>query len=141
MARISYTVTSSQFEGCLSFTYENGWLAAYRCDAELSGSQLQYLHERFPLQEGMLHQLRNGSRTLRIETAEEDLSFGRFWELYGYKVARKKAEALWERLSEADRKLALGAIRRYDRWLSHKGLAKCYPETYLRNRRWEDNLT
>jgi hypothetical protein len=139
--RKSYALRSSQFSGHLIFAYdEEGRLTEFRLEAGLSAQQHQYLLDAFPATLGLLLALCNSSKTLRLEALPEDLSFDRFWDAYDYKVARRKAEALWARLSQGERKMALDGIKPYDNWVLKKNLAKCYPETYLRNRRWEDSL-
>lgn len=75
----------------------------------------------------------------KLSEMEEDLSFERFWNTYGYKVGNKaKAMKLWNSLSDADKAMCLRRIKAYKNYLERTGIAQAYPETYLRNRRWED---
>ena len=73
----------------------------------------------------------------------EDLSFDAFWKAYAYKIGKKaRAEKLWELMSEGERTEALKAIPRYKRWLaSRQTVEQLYPETYLSQRRWENEFT
>lgn len=75
----------------------------------------------------------------KVTAIEEDLTFERFWNTYGYKVGSKsKAMKLWNNLSDADKFACLKRINAYKHYLERTGIAQAYPETYLRNRRWED---
>lgn len=65
--------------------------------------------------------------------------FTDFWNAYGYKVGNKKrCEILWNSLRPADRQLALGGIERQRRHSQKHNTDMPYPETYLRQRRWEN---
>ncbi|NSW46221.1 MAG: hypothetical protein HPY79_10455 [Bacteroidales bacterium] len=76
---------------------------------------------------------------MKVAEIAEDLSFDRFWNVYSYKVGNKtKTEKLWNALSDADKTTCLRRIKAYKSYLERTGIAQAYPETYLRNRRWED---
>lgn len=76
---------------------------------------------------------------LTVKQMEEDLSFDNFWNKYGYKVGNKsKASKLWYNLSDADKSNCLRRLKAYKSYLERTGIAQAYAETYLRNRRWED---
>lgn len=67
------------------------------------------------------------------------LSFDVFWKLYDKKVGKVKAQKLYEALSDKDRKAALEYIPLYVSSQPDKQYRK-NPETFLRNRAWEDEL-
>ena len=70
-----------------------------------------------------------------------DLSFERFWNAYGYKVgAKARVQKKWERLPEGDRILAIASIGRYRRFAEGKHIDMVYPETYIDQRRWENEF-
>lgn len=70
-----------------------------------------------------------------------DTGFERFWNAYGYKVGNKARVAKkWNALGEGDRLLALGAIARYKRFAEGKKIDRVYPETYIDQRRWENEF-
>jgi hypothetical protein len=75
---------------------------------------------------------------LTVTEAPLTFTFDDFWQAYQEKRNKLRAEKLWARLSDADRIAAIAAIPKYDKWLSWKGIAKKDPDTYLRNRSWED---
>lgn len=69
-----------------------------------------------------------------------DLSFAAFWNLYAYKVGNKaRCEKLWKLLDSTDRIACLASLLRYKRYmLAHPNQELAYPETYLNQRRWEN---
>ena len=70
-----------------------------------------------------------------------DVSFDRFWNQYGYKVGNKaRAAKLWNALPEMERILALGAIAAQRRHSESRRTDMPYPETYLAQRRWENQF-
>lgn len=70
-----------------------------------------------------------------------NLSFEAFWKSYGYKVGNKtRVKKKWDQLPPEDQALALGFIRKYKEWAAKKKIDQCYPETYLNQRRWENEI-
>ena len=76
------------------------------------------------------------------ECTKQDLSFERFWSVYGYKVGNKATvKKKWEAMKEEDRLLAMQGLaiqRRHSE--SHK-TDMPYPQTYIDQRRWENVFT
>lgn len=82
---------------------------------------------------------RNGYQVKDITDC--DVTFERFWNLYGKKVGNKAGVAKkWEKLSWEERVLAIGCIGRMRRYYEKKGLDLPYPETYINQRRWENEF-
>ncbi len=69
----------------------------------------------------------------------EDISFDTFWAAYDKKVARAKAEKLWQKLSKRDRRAALDYCEPYKLAQPDKQYRK-NPDTFLRNKSWQDEL-
>lgn len=70
-----------------------------------------------------------------------DVSFERFWNLYGKKVGNKAGvEKKWGKLSWDERVMAIGCIGRMRRYYEKKGIDLPYPETYINQRRWENEF-
>lgn len=69
-----------------------------------------------------------------------DLSFENFWKVYDYKIAPMKCKSMWNKLSDEERIMALGYIKRLRNFYSKKNYDMPYPERYLKHRRWEDSL-
>ncbi len=72
----------------------------------------------------------------------EDLSFDAFWNQYAYKVGNKtRARKLWEKLKEQEKSAVMKSIGRYENFLrNHPGMGKAYPETFLNQKRWENEF-
>jgi hypothetical protein len=75
-----------------------------------------------------------------LQTLDEDnSSFDRFWNLYDKKVGRAKCEKLFHNLSGNDRNKIFENLPAYIQSTPDRQYRK-NPETYLRNRAWEDEL-
>lgn len=73
-----------------------------------------------------------------IEEVEE-YPFLNFWDLYDKKIGRPKCEKLWAKLSNKERKSCMGYIGSYIKSQPEKRFRK-NPETFLRNKSWEDEI-
>lgn len=72
----------------------------------------------------------------------QDLSFRKFWFAYGYKVGNKaRVEKKWNNLKDEDRLLALQGVERQRRHSQTHKTDMPYPETYLDQRRWENEFS
>ena len=70
---------------------------------------------------------------------EDHLAFDRFWNLYDKKAGRVKCEKLFNNLSENDWNKIFETLPTYIQSTPDRQYRK-HPETYLRNRAWEDEL-
>lgn len=74
-----------------------------------------------------------------IQVQEIEVTFEIFWRRYGKKINRLRAVKLWDKLSTSDMLRAYNGITRYNKYLKQEGWrGKADPETYLRNRSWEN---
>lgn len=97
---------------------------------------IEYCYGKIPSHEELLSTI--GHLAL-IEAVPTDLSFNAFWEEYGNKQNKDRAFRFWTALPDNDRIAALRAIRRYNQYLAQKpGIEKKYPDTWLKNRCWND---
>jgi hypothetical protein len=78
----------------------------------------------------------------KIETVPVDTSFEAFWNAYTYKVGNiPRVKKLWENLSNHEQILAIQTIKKYNAWLAkNTGVQKLYAETYLNQKRWENEF-
>lgn len=139
----TYSLTSTNFIGEVLFKYNlNGDLIYYENNTQMTDEQLEYLLIHLPLTYDMLRLLTQKSKTIKMQEIPEDLSFERFHAKYNYKMgSKKRAESLWKGLSNTDRYLCLQSIDRYNNYLNKKKtIEKAYPETFLHQRRWENNF-
>lgn len=70
---------------------------------------------------------------------DDPYSFDAFWDLYDKKIVKPKCITLYAKLSLKDRKAIFEYIPRYKQAQPNKQYRK-NPETFLRNRSWEDEL-
>lgn len=99
--------------------------------------RIHYRGQEVPPEMGMW--VKVGCKVANV--TDEVLDFVRFWNLYGYKVGDKaRCAKKWERLPMEDRMLALAGIARQRRHSESKGTEMPYPETYLNQRRWENEF-
>jgi len=117
-----------------------GYLTAFKIDSRLAKEGIVWLHQRMPFISEELETWRTKIRNVVIETIQDDTTFTGFWNAYNYKVGNKKrAEKLWALLREDEKLQTLVAIRKYDRYLAqHTKMERAYPETFLAQRRWEN---
>ena len=70
---------------------------------------------------------------------DKELSFDLFWTTYAKKVGPDKCRKKWDKLSKADKKLAMDYIPSYVAATPNKKFRK-NPETFLNNKSWKDEL-
>jgi hypothetical protein len=139
---MQYILTSKKTALKIVFHYDlNGFLNGLEIEGVDSEKQLQYLFWNakfpFPYIESLIEPIRKMGR-FNIRQVEDDLSFDRFWREYGYKVSKKKAEKLWQKLTKAQKIKVFLHLPKYEAYLTRKHIEKAYPDTYLRNEKFED---
>lgn len=121
-----------------------GYLDGRVCLISFEHSNLSDLHvakflSRFPLHERDLEAWKRREPNITITKQPQDLSFERFWTVYNYKVGKKsKSEKLWNEMTLDERSAALVAVVKYNKWMNSKSIEKAYPETWLSQKRWEN---
>ena len=79
------------------------------------------------------------SETTQILKADIVISFEMWWKKYCKKINKIRTLGLWNKLSQTDQVLAYLGIDPYEKYLKREGWrGKADPETYLRNRYWEN---
>lgn len=132
-----YVLTSPGFKGELIFGYNSEQvLVHFENNAELEAPHLDYLKRNFPFVADELPKVVRKGKLTEIT----DLSFTKFWADYSYKVGNKaRAEKLWNKLQESERIAVFEALPRYNYYLkTHPSIEKTYAETFLYQRRWEN---
>jgi hypothetical protein len=133
-----YILTSPKFKGQITFGYDiDGHILYYNneCDNQAA---IIWLKTYMPVNEMDLPKLRKQIEGT-ITEIPEDLSFDRFWNMYDHKVNRKRAEPLFEKLSEADKMLAIMRIKHYQNYCGVKSRPLADPDGYLSKRHFETN--
>lgn len=138
----TYVLSSDQFVGEITLTYDkNQVLERLESTAQLSDHQRTMLSRVFPLTYAQLTRLVGESGGLKAKLLPPDLSFEVFWKAYNYPTKKARAQPLWEKLSNTDKVACLNSLTAYAYYLSVKnGIERQYPDTYLRQRRWEDDF-
>lgn len=68
-----------------------------------------------------------------------EISFDVFWKRYNKKINRIRALKLWDKLNTTEQIAAYYGIPKYDAYLKKESWrSKADPETYLRNKYWEN---
>lgn len=103
--------------------------------------QAKYRQKQIEDNSNVTSRYSNGTDKSRIDKKriEEDEGFLEFWNLYDKKVGKDKAFKLWEKLSEKDKLSISQNVPLYKAAQPDKKYRK-NPETYLRNRSWEDEI-
>ncbi|MBO4499192.1 MAG: hypothetical protein J5732_02935 [Bacteroidaceae bacterium] len=65
-------------------------------------------------------------------------TFNEFWDAYGLKRNKLKAEPAWNRLTAQEKRAAIAGIPAYRAACQQQGIAMMYPQNYLRDHRWQD---
>ena len=79
------------------------------------------------------------SPTAIIIEVPKDLSFDAFYNDYGYKRNRFRAEKLWAKMSDANRLQAITNVPQYRNYLNRKNIFQMLADTYLADRHYETN--
>lgn len=74
-----------------------------------------------------------------VNVNDINIPFDLFYEAYGNKKGKRKAEALWNKMSDTDRELSMNAVAPFKLVTDPKFMP--YPATWLYGRRWEDEMS
>lgn len=74
-----------------------------------------------------------------LKNLKNNISFDIFWDLYGKKIGKAKAEMKWNKLSNEIQQQIIDYIPKYKKFQPDPKYRK-NPDTFLNNRSWEDEL-
>ena len=139
-----FSLTNAAFTGEIFITYNtDGLLVAFDAsETNVQPEHIRWLLSRMPRQITInymaeLLEFIAPSKCHLVEVAM-DISFDTFWKLYGKMINRKRAEALYLKMSDADKFLCINSIKKYDRYLARiNWRSKQDPDTYLRNKNYQ----
>lgn len=98
----------------------------------------------FPIEgkspDGKIPQRENPAVLVNTDLLSVKTDFLYFWDSYDLKKSRSAAERQWHQLSDGDRVAAVLAVEKFKKSLPGWNSLP-YPSTYLRDRRWLDDLT
>lgn len=136
-----YIITSPRFTGEINVLYglDNKLLFIDFMKCDLSEQQITYFKEHVPVFfSDKFMEAFGANNKLNVVQEGYTVTFEQFWNRYGNKVNRIRAEKQWNKLSEADR---VNAYFKYSLYERHLGLnawkTKVDPDRYLKDRYWE----
>lgn len=135
-----YLVTHKKNGKTMLFSFDlNGFLIAFKTDLNMNDATVDYFKKQFPFKLSELDHYKQ-SNLFKVDELEQDLSFNAFWNTYARKVGNKsRAEKLWKGLKDTQKAKALNYIKTYDNHLiMNQGITKLYPETYLSQKRFDN---
>lgn len=134
-----YIITSPRFTGHAELIYDQtGKLIKIDCSlANMEPAIMKHFKSAVPVEEFNLKHSFTSETT--IVHSKYRVTFEEFWKKYNYKFNRLRTEKLWNGLSGNDQVNAFFELDKYHRFLSkNPGHFKLHPDTYLRNRSWEN---
>lgn len=122
----------------ITFEFDpDGNLLGIQANEPVSTEQWKFIFQHLPQQESLMEVWKARFTNVKVEMAKP-YSFEDYWNAYGYKIDKAKAQAEWNKLSEQERFLAVRGIKKYNAYLERTKTAKRYPERYLKNKSWEN---
>lgn len=138
---MKYMLKHKKVNGSILLTYnEDNRVVEFSFNCDITTEIWEYIISHFPCTKDVLET--KFYKNFEIILVHTDLSFMAFWDLYNLKVGNKKrTEKLYNALTEHERVQAFAGAKRYANYLALKpNQDKCYPETFLSQRRWENSF-
>ena len=139
-----FSLTNPAFTGEIFITYntEGLFVAFDAIETDAQHVHIKWLLARIPqiITANYMHELLEFLKDTKCHLIEVamDVSFDTFWRLYGKMINRKRAEALYMKLSDTDKFLCITSIKKYDKYLGRiNWRSKCDPDTYIRNKNYQ----
>jgi hypothetical protein len=138
-----YLITSAAFTGEIQVLYGQDAKLLYIdfLNCEMTEEQISFFKNALPVyySDDNFNKAFASAKSINIQEQGYRISFDQFWSKYNMKRNRLRCEKLWTKLSEADQVNAYFGLRGYDRHLMlNTWKTKADPDTYLRNRYWEN---
>jgi hypothetical protein len=136
-----FLITSPKFTGAAEiFFNETGMLCKIDCTNTNMDEQLMHHFKHFcPANVRMLINDNPFSQQTTVVEADFEVTFQMFWDTYKNKVNRIRAENLWKKISKTEQVEAYYGISKYDKFLQkNEWRTKADPDTYLRNKYWQN---
>jgi hypothetical protein len=145
-----FIISSPAFNGEINVLYgidnKLQFVDFMKCD--LSEEQINFFKNKLPANfNGGNEQLQtffvsDKGTVARLNITDEKyfISFEQFWNRYAVKRNPDRCLKLWNKLSQADQVAAYFKLGRYERYCQlNTWYNKALPETYLRNKYWNDD--
>jgi hypothetical protein len=134
-----YILTNPRFSGEVELIYDGkGILRVINFQqAQLTAAQVKGLKAQIPALAASLAVSFGGDTT--IVHADFEATFDMFWKSYNKKINKKRSEDLWRKMTKPAQVAAWAGVSAYDKYLKRESWrSKADPDTYLRNRYWEN---
>ena len=117
----------------------NGFLIAFETNLVINRGTYHYFKKYFPFEQKELQHF-TAAAEFKVDELLQDFSFQSFWNTYANKKGNKpRAQKLWKALNDVEKAKALNYIKKYDNDLiMNQGIQKLYPETYLAQKRFNN---
>lgn len=136
-----FKIYNPAYKGEIEVLYDGVKLLRFDCSnaIDIAPETIASFKKALPAR---LHDFLNSpwsSNATKIVEADYEASFADFWAAYNKKINKIRAEKIYTGMGKLDKILALQGIKKYDAFLKEqKWRAKADPETYLRNKMWEN---
>ncbi|MDZ4212789.1 MAG: hypothetical protein U1C59_13855 [Methylotenera sp.] len=136
-----YSLSSTSFTGEVIFEFNDlGFLTKFdTSQADLNESHQRWILREMPNHIDDIKRVLGNSKTAILTELSTDVTFQMFWDRYNEKIrsSRKRSEAKWNRMSQADRNRAYWWIGKYELTLTGNREKK-YAESYLNAEQWNN---
>ena len=136
----NYLITHKETNSEMLFKYSlKGVLTEFKLNFKPRKEFYRLLQPPFPFLITGIEPFKSDSK-FRVQEIKNNLSFENFWNSFGYKFGnKKKAENVWKLLTEVQKAKAIAYIPKYKNMIINSNINHLYPETYLRQRRYEND--
>jgi uncharacterized protein YkwD len=143
-----YTITFTHTTGEVHIGYDDaGTLRLFNAkEAVLTATQIEWLYKQIPMQltdvKAQLGALIIATKNkIAITQSSFDVDFETFWKAYNRKFNKKRAQALYAKLTYAKKVKCIERIPVYDKFLRSQRFdrAKLDADSYIRNEAWEND--
>ena len=136
-----FQITSPKFTGAVEITYNDALLSIIDfSNASLDRVATERMLEKIPTLELLLKDAFTGT-SVSIIQLDVEITFEMFFNAYGKKVKKKRAEVLFNKLPMATKLKCYFSIKKYNQYLANNTWqTKADPDSFIREERWEDTF-
>lgn len=135
-----FLISSKNFTGQVELIYDerDQIVTVDLINASLTQQQTEMFIRVIPSRVDKLGEALGRYPQLTIVEGSFEVTFSAFWTKYNLKVNKIRAEKEWNKLLPGEHAPAYYGILKYDKYVKERRIGKAHPETYLRNKYWEN---
>ncbi|MFT3750946.1 MAG: hypothetical protein QM768_21715 [Agriterribacter sp.] len=136
-----YLISSTNFTGQLELVYDEReqLITVSFVNASMTIEQTEKFIRIIPASESKIGEVFSRYPQLTVVEGSFEVTFDAFWSKYNHKRNRIRASNVWQRLSAVEQVKAYYGVNNYEKGLKKESWrSKADPETYLRNKMWEN---